>query len=251
MDSDLPGEGNMNTRIDLMRQLRRQPSERGLTLMEALVAILMVSAVMVAITPPIFLAVATRVQNRRAEQAVQLAHGEIDQVRVLVEGGINDENQDQLPADAGNTDPKKVSPPTSLYRDLQSTNYEESDYDKDPKQLGVSEARQVDVNGDGTVDFLVQTFIANKQEIDRGGVKIPLVFNMGVRVYSAAAESKLGNLQVDADGSVKAASLQLTTGEGQQTEKPLAVLYTTLGQGDSSGALDKYRCLAGASENCE
>lgn len=227
--------------IEIVRQLRTRQSERGLTLMEALVAILMVSAVMVAITPPIFLAVATRVQNRRAEQAVQLAHGEIDQIRVLVEGGLNEDNQDQLPADAGNIDPKKVPPPTSLYKDLQSTNFARSNYDKRPKQLAVSEARKVDVNGDGTLDFLVQTFIANKQEIDRGGVTIPIVFHMGVRVYSATAESNIGNLQVDADGSVKAASLQLTTGEGQQTDRPLAVLYTTLGQGDSSGALDKYQ----------
>lgn len=217
--------------------------------MEALVAILMVSAVMVSITPPIFLAVATRVQNRRAEQAVQLAHGEIDQIRVLVEGGINKENKEQLPADAGNTDPTKVPPPGSAYGKLQSTNYAKSDYDKKPEQVPVNEARPVDVNGDGEVDFFVQTFIAKKQEVDRGGEKIPIIFNMGVRVYSYAVD--FGNLKPDADGSVKAASLQLTTGEGQQTDRPLAVLYTTLGQGDSSGALDKYRCLAGEGENCE
>ncbi|MGB3557500.1 MAG: hypothetical protein WBA24_03060 [Geitlerinemataceae cyanobacterium] len=235
-----------------MRTPRTRQTEKGLTLMEALVAILMVSAVMVAISPPIFLAVATRVQNRRAEQAIQLAHGEIDQVRVLVEGGINTENKKQLPGDAGNTDPAKVAPPGSTYKDMQSTNFECSDYDREPPKVPVpvTEARLVDVNGDCNKDFLVQTFIANTQEIDRGGDRIPIIFNIGVRVYSIAAESNLGNLTVGEDGSVKAASLKLTTGEGQQTDRPLAVLYTTLGQGDSTGALEKYRCLAGAGENC-
>ncbi len=78
----------MNTNIQTIKHLRKKDSERGLTLMEVLVAVLMVSAVLVAITPPIFLTVATRVQNRKAEQALQLANGEIDQVRVLVQEGI-------------------------------------------------------------------------------------------------------------------------------------------------------------------
>lgn len=239
----------MKTAIDPMRQLPKHHSERGLTLMEALVAILMVSAVMVAISPPIFLAVATRVQNRRAEQAVQLAHGEIDQIRVLVEGGITRDNKNQLPADAGNTDPTKVPPPGRAYSKLQSTNYAKSDYDKRPEQVPITEARPVDVNGDGEKDFFVQTFITNKQEVERGGQNIPIIFNMGVRVYSSAVD--FANLKPDADGSVKSASLQLTTGEGQQTDRPLAVLYTTLGQGDSAGALDKYRCMAGATADCD
>lgn len=230
----------MKTKIQMLRQQPTRQTERGLTLMEALVAILMVSAVMVAITPPIFLAVATRVQNRRAEQAIQLAYGEIDQVRVLIEQGITSDNLNQLPASAGGNDSTKVPPPATAYRDLQSTNYDCSDYDRRPTQLQVAEARRVDVNGDCQADFLVQTFLTKEQTVNRDGTLVPIVFQMGVRVYSFAAESNLGNLTVGEDGSVKAASLKLTTGEGQQADRPLAVLNTVLSQADSEGALTQY-----------
>jgi type II secretory pathway pseudopilin PulG len=234
----------MKIGIHSMRQQYTTQSEQGLTLMEALVAILMVSAVMVAITPPIFLAVATRVQNSRAEQAIQLAHGEIDQVRVLVEQGITSENKEQLPASAGPIEASKVPPPSSAYADEQSTNSTCSDYDDKPKQVPVNQARLVDINSDCKPDFLVQTFRTNEQTITRGGVPVPLVFQMGVRVYSISAQNNLANLKAGDNGNVKAASLQLTTGEGQQTDRPLAVLYTALGQGDATGALGRYECFA-------
>lgn len=235
----------MKIGIRSMRQQRIAQSEQGLTLMEALVAILMVSAVMVAITPPIFLAVATRVQNSRAEQAIQLAHGEIDQVRVLVEQGITSENQKQLPTLAGSTEASKVPPPSKAYAYKQSTNSTCSKYDEELRQVPVNEARLVDINSDCEPDFLVQTFRTKEQTISRGGVPVPLVFEMGVRVYSISALNNLASLTTGENGNVKAASLQLTTGEGQQTERPLAVLYTALGQGDATGALNKYQCFTG------
>ena len=53
-------------------------AESGLTLIECIVAIVIISVVGVAITPPLFLATAARVQTNRAEQAVQIAQGEVD-----------------------------------------------------------------------------------------------------------------------------------------------------------------------------
>jgi type II secretory pathway pseudopilin PulG len=233
----------MKTDIQTIKHLQKKDSERGLTLMEALVAVLMVSAVLVAITPPIFLTVATRVQNRKAEQALQLAHGEIDQVRVLVQEGITGGPKgsvNQLPKLAsGVTTIAEVEPPTSKDGRLQSTNYECSKYDQaNAPQLDVTTARQVDVNGDCLADFLVQTFRSNEQNILREGLPVPVVFRVGVRVYSISA--KFEGLETGQ------ASLQLTTGEGQQTKRPLAVMYTVLGQGDSGDALEKYRCFAGS-----
>jgi len=58
-------------------------SESGLTLMECVVAIAVVALAGALITPPLFLAAATRVQNRRSEQALQIAQGEIDRIRTL------------------------------------------------------------------------------------------------------------------------------------------------------------------------
>lgn len=222
-------------------------SEAGLTLVEGLVAILVVSAVTISITPAIFLAVATRVQNRRAEQAIQLAHGQIDQVRVLIEQGIQPDTVDRLPAQADGSDLSAVAAPSSAFGSLQSTNFECSNYDRNPSQVPVDSALPVDIDGDCEEDFFVQTFRGNEQtiEIDTedSTSEIPIVFGMGVRVYYRNAE--FGNLET------QEASLTLTNGQGQQTRRPLAVLYTTLAQADRSQALQKYCEMLPGGSNCD
>lgn len=224
-------------------------SEDGLTLVEGLVAILIVSAVTVSITPAIFLSVATRVQNRRSEQAVQLAHGQIDQIRVLVEQGINANNVDQLPQLASGTDARSVGPPNGVHGELQSTNYDCSEYDRNgAPQIDSTEALAVDVNGDCEEDFYVQTFRVNSIPINPNDSaddndSIPLVFHMGVRVYYKNAELE-GNLETEE------ASLVMTSGQGQQTTYPLATLYTVMAQGDTAISLDRYRCFIDGS-NCD
>jgi len=215
--------------------------DAGMTLIEGLIAILIVSAVTVAITPPIFLSVATRVQNRRAEQAVQLASGRIDQVRVLIEQGITADNIDQLPADAGTGSAKDVPPPTSSFGSLQSTNYKCSEYDKNVSQVPVESALPVDINGDCQEDFYVQAFRINEKTTEVSGgeegggtsTNIPRMFQMGVRVYYR-------NLNFSGNVKTTQAGLTLSTGEGQQTEYPLAVMYTNLSQSDLETSLCTY-----------
>jgi type II secretory pathway pseudopilin PulG len=218
-------------KLKLKGRTRRQSAEKGLTLMECLVAILMISAVMVAITPPIFLTVATRVQNRKAEQALQLANGEIDQVRVLVEQGITQDTLEQLPGEVtGGTAATSVAAPSSSAPGVESIN----DCGAAPAADNPDAAREVDVDGDCEPDFLVQSFITNARKVPLGGIDIPLIFEMGVRVYSMAAKPNLGGLEKDQ------ASVQLTSGEGQQTIRPLAVIYTVLGKGDLAPSLEEY-----------
>jgi type II secretory pathway pseudopilin PulG len=226
-------------RQKLARCQRRSFSEQGLTLMECLVAILMISAVLVAITPPIFLAVASRVQNRRAAQAIQLAAGEVDRVRVLVEQGVTKDSKEDLPALGDGTNALDVPAPSSL-GGLMSAN-EACNPVEAPSQ--VSEARPVDTNGDCEPDFLVQTFRVAEQVDDEG---LPIIFRMGVRVYSMSADSFDGL-------ETKQAALQLTTGEGQQTKYPLAAMYTVLGKGDLSSSMEEYRCFTntGNGADCE
>lgn len=217
---------------------RGQTSQQGLTLMESLVAIVMIAAVSVTITPPIFLSVATRVQNRKAEQALQLAHGQVDQVRVLVEQGVEDEKQ--LPEDAGVDTLSAVPAPTAAHDEIQSNNFECSDYDKNydpdnPTQLDANIALPVDIDGDCEEDFFVQMFRTNDRVIPGSGDDIPVLFRLGVRVYARNAE--FGSLETEQ------AALKLTTGEGQQTIRPLAALYTDMGQSDTEGALRQYHEL--------
>lgn len=223
-----------------------------MTLIEGLVAILIASAVTVLITPPMFLSVATRIQNQRAEQATQLAHGQIDRIRVLMEQGIvagppsKGGNIEQLPADAGTGSLRDVPAPSSVFGSLQSTNYECSTYDQDDApEVSVSEALPVDINGDCQEDFYLQSFRMNEQlsvvDPESDEEPVPLVFGMGVRVYYR-------NADIGGEISTESASLKLTTGQGQQTKFPLAVIYTTLAQGDLDTSLDRYRCYLGECE---
>ena len=217
-----------------------------MTLIEGLVAILIASAVTVMITPPMFLSVATRLQNQRAEQATQLAHGQIDQIRVLMEQGISagaEGNLEQLPADAGTGSLRDVAAPSGVFGLLQSTNSNCSDYDEaKAPQVSVNEALPVDINGDCEEDFYLQSFRINQElstvDPESENEPVPIVFGMGVRVYYR-------NADIGGELSTQPASLQLTSGEGQQTQYPLAVIYTSLAQGDLDSSLDKYRSYLG------
>ncbi|UCJ11198.1 MAG: type II secretion system GspH family protein [Phormidium sp. PBR-2020] len=228
----------------LFRPHTKSPSsDQGLTLIEGLVAILIISAVTTAITPMMFLSVATRVQNRRAEQAVQLAHGQIDQVRVLIDQGLNSEEviERQLPPLVPDVQSvRDVGPPTGAGNRILSTNSSCPNRLPDLGTLsGYQEAFPVDVSGDCETEFYVQIFRTNEVTAIRPdtGLPVPIVFRMGVRVYYRNARPNFGNLETEE------ASLIMTTGEGQQTRRPLAALYSVMAQGDTRLSLDRYRCF--------
>lgn len=201
----------------------KDQTEQGFTLIESLMGVVVISIVIVAITPPIFLSVATRVQNRRAEQATQLAQGEIDRIRVVVERGKYTANN--LPPVAANSSSNitTASAPTTAVNP--------------PTIPTATQALRVDINKDGSYDFLVQTFRDNGISLS-GTNALPIAFRMGVRVYSTAAEDNISNLESPPQ---QAASLRFTTGEGSQRSRPLAVLDTLVTRSDSSVSLNRYR----------
>jgi hypothetical protein len=154
-------------------------------------------------------------------------------------------NIGQLPALAGSGSLRDVPAPSSIFGLLQSTNFScPNGYDEaGAPQVPVEQALEVDVNGDCLVDFYLQSFRVNEQlstaDTESGEEGVPIVFGMGVRVYYRNAEIGGEGLEVEP------ASLQLTSGQGQQTRFPLAVIYTSLAQGDLDSSLTKYRCYLG------
>jgi prepilin-type N-terminal cleavage/methylation domain-containing protein len=201
--------------------LASNASQQGLTLLECLVAIGVIAVVVTAFTPQIFLAVATQVQNRRAEQALQLAQGEVDRVRRTVERG--DYNDTELPP-VGANPVRQQAPPGSAVR-LQ------------PNQLYPSSPGQgalVDVNGDGRDDFIVQTYRTPGRVLDGRTAALGL----GVRVYTFTTNQ--GSFE---NPPQKAASLTFTTAAGQQQRRPLAMIYTTVARSDNRNSLCTYRQL--------
>jgi len=239
-------------------------SDQGLTLIEGLIAIVIIAITMVSITPPIFWAVASRVQTQRAEQALKLAQGEIDRVRVLAdrnETGIAQVNLNLFPpAVAGSTETDvrnqlsnqlsgKFPAPTTakaaakmISKRVCGSNGANNDDGKFADNI--SKFVRVDLDGDCNTDFLVQTF--RSQGLDQSGNPFTgasgqnlSAFVMGVRVYSFVAEPAL----TSSKGKTDPGALRGTNGMGNQLDRPLAVLYSTIVSSNASQNLDLYRKL--------
>ncbi|OUC13773.1 MAG: hypothetical protein B0A82_15870 [Alkalinema sp. CACIAM 70d] len=221
-------------------------SEQGLTLIESLVAIVVISITLVAITPPIFFATATRIQNRRAEQGLALAQGEVERVRTIVERGQYFDTDLPAPV-AGALSNTSPMPPTAALTGLRTVSATCSET-APSAQPSLTQYVRVDVDGDCTPDFLVQTFRTagtSIQSTDNAGNPINLAvgFTMGVRVYSVLAEANLKAGKAE----TTQASLRMTSGQGGFRLRPVSVLYSTVVKNSNSQGLSSYRdlCKAG------
>ena len=230
----------------------------GFTLIESLVAIVVISITLVAITPPIFWATGTRVQNRRAEQALALAQGEIDRVRAEVERSGSTAVTD-LPASAGAMSvfaTYEGPAPTAAWSKMRSTipanNTAEVVTAGVARFPAANQYIPVNTNGylktsgtsvtvvDGEPNFLIQVFrddgVCDNAPTPCGATDVPRIFNMTVRVYAAMAKdstlTKLNNTK---------ASLTGTTGTKQAKDRPLAVLSSQVARSVNSKALEQYQ----------
>ncbi|MGF1459718.1 MAG: hypothetical protein ACFBSG_11905 [Leptolyngbyaceae cyanobacterium] len=183
-------------------------TEAGLTLVECIMAIVVVGITGAAIAPMMVASVATRVQSQRSEQALELAQSEIDRVRVQFEQQNNFANLTNLPeivTVAGDRAPS-VAGPTGL-SDTATT------------------LREVDIDQDSDFDFVVQSYLVQKGNINRA-------YEMGVRVYQHdAVDGATGALATDE------AQLGMSNSTGERREKPLAALYSNLSLIENSESL--------------
>jgi prepilin-type N-terminal cleavage/methylation domain-containing protein len=226
-------------------------SAQGFTLLESLMAIVVIGITVVSITPPIIWATGTRVQNRRAEQAAQLAQAEVDRVRAVVER--RQATLVGLPARVGTTVSPNAPKPTSEI--AQATKLrsivpgcERGDdnppasatqvilVDTDPEPFGSSNQCQP--------EYMIQVFrgAGLPQPTASAPDTAPDAFVMGVRVYSIVARNNMlnGSLPTPADNRPR---LRATSGLGTQRTQPLAVLYTPIVRSNRSDTLELYRNL--------
>lgn len=248
------------------RFIRSVPTEKGLTLLECLMAVTVMGLTISLVLPPLLIAAATRVQTRRAEQALQLAQGEVDRVRNLV--ALNTHISDALPAVGNNSTIDSVSVPTQASSQVKTsaatcpsgvtiTRYTQG------TQIPYNRALLVDIDADCQPDFLMQVFrtqgkFSDAQMAEAAGQRRPSEFDLGVRVYSilagrtnatnATPNSSLTGL----DPNAKPAPLGLTSGQGRQLRSPLAVLYTSISWSDRDGTLCSYQAdnALGEIESC-
>lgn len=221
-----------------MRQSKPHSTEQGLTLIESLAAIVIFGTAVVAISPPIVLSMAARVRAHRAEQALNLAQGEIDRVRLLVEQGHKssgktlDEFRTLLPPKATNED----AVPTSI-----------ANCGAIPVANAAAKGCTVDINGNGIIenmDFVVQSFrtVSHCQGADND---VPVGLKMVVRVYTVASfEANPGGLSPE-QGSL-AFSGATTSGPN-----PLAVLKNTVVRSDLGSSSVAYQGILTGNDNCE
>lgn len=181
-------------------------------------AIAVVGVTTAVIAPVMVFAIATRVQSQKAEQALQVAQGEVESIRLLVERG--GDYSSEL-ADYPITSAASVSgtgAPTSAAANLDSTT--------------TNVAKFVNIDDDADNEFAVQVFRTAGLSVSG----VPTAFELGVRVYdNDAITNNSGSLQTDA------ASLNFTTGEGERGTRPLAVIYADIFQGDQDNSLCQYR----------
>lgn len=230
--------------VGFMKILRgkRRSANQGLTIMECLVAILLIGLTTAMITPPLVVATATRVQNRRAEQALQIAQDEIDRISTMVQQGVH--RSSVLPDVVGGANLKSVPAPSTLSSSYFRSSRREGCGAKGTayNYQGVVPAGQalpIDIDGDCEEDFFMQVFrtagVFTDGEASRPlpGDRRPAQFSIGIRVYSKLAQNNLSTGKL----ATEPAPLQMTQWQGQQATNPLTVVYKPIIWSEQSDAL--------------
>ncbi|WP_196358134.1 prepilin-type N-terminal cleavage/methylation domain-containing protein [Nodosilinea nodulosa] len=192
--------------------------QQGLTLIECLVAIIIVGLVASAIAPALVISVATRVQSQKAEQALELAQSEIDRVRLLVE---------RSEANTSNLPPSTTI--TGTNPDSRVAEVAGPDYGTPVASATTAfQTRSATLNGN---QFAVQVYRTPGKFVG----SVPVTFGMGVRVYDYdAVLTGSGSLAKDP------AALRMVNGVGQRARRPLVALYTTVTVGEGRDSLCQY-----------
>jgi len=115
------------------------------------------------------------------------------------------------------------------------------------QRIPANQALSVDVDGDCTADFYMQVFRDNAANNIADGTDRPSNFRLAVRVYSALALTSFGSMSTP----VLPASLQITSGEGNQRLRPLAVLYSQAVWSDQSVSLCMLHKQLGSTIVCD
>ncbi|MFW5765090.1 MAG: hormogonium polysaccharide secretion pseudopilin HpsB [Coleofasciculus sp.] len=223
------------------KKLTPSANQAGFTIIESLMAIIVVSIFMIAIAPVIVLSVATRVQARRVEMATQAAQGYIDALRA--------ETIDAPPINTATGNPpelkgiiddlKEIDPPPTG-----NLTCDASQYCTQPTSPNYR-LYCVDGNGGGCTndnfkDMIVQAFGVNTTTIPTGTNLTPQQVNqqraqqgyhLGIRVYRADAFTSGRTLQA----STGEREATFTGGTGlKPSQKPLIELTTEIVTGGTS-----------------
>lgn len=226
-----------------------QPTQAGFTVIESLLALILVSILMVALSPVIVLSVATRVQARRVELATQAARTYIDGVRAqtILDPPISNQKFEEI-------DAPRATGSLNCADNIQFTDYcqtpsgqplasvtgqkevceDASCATTTNAQITVTTLYCVDMDeeqgcsADSTTDMVVQAVGYHPQASGNPQQSYDTYngqgFELGIRVYRASAFGESGDLEKSKDdessqaaaavgtlGNAKAPLLEITT----------------------------------------
>lgn len=209
--------------------------DSGLTLIECLVAMIIITVTVSIITPPVFLAVGTRVNNRRTEQALQVGQGEIERVRLLMMSNQSfNDIEDSLPKDSGvGARQLQTAPPATTIC-----------ADGPPPEPCATATALYKVPGNS--GLYIQTFrdageVISRTDPNTGNVQDEIIaFNLGVRVYS---EEVLNDAGTGINGTLQTeeGSINFTSGTRSRGSKPLVTMYTEMIRSSQKESLTEMR----------
>jgi len=237
------------------RQGEKSPpaSQSGFTIIESLVAIIVVTILMIGLAPVITLSVATRVQASRVEQATQAARSYLDGVRTgaISFGPTDDEDEegthDAITEDtAGDADDNlnEVPAPTKA-----TPNCADNQYCRQPTQ---NDAVFYCVDGDkdgqcnSFQDFIIQAF--GKIPTQGGDPnRVYPSYKLGVRVYRADAFTSDITQDFDKDDTQSS----FTGGIGlSSTQAPLVIMSTEVAVEEGNMSVYRDICQNAGIDGC-
>ncbi|HIK36035.1 MULTISPECIES: type IV pilus modification PilV family protein [unclassified Thermosynechococcus] len=210
----------MNPRFD-----RQQHANHGLTLVECLIAILVVNLGVAMLAAPLLMVAATRLRNDRINQATELARAEVDRLRVMMEQGVEIRStttsllppQSSVSATIGQANQLSAQSPPSSLEDCSGA-------------LGLpTSATRACRRRLNNTEFAVQVY---RGQLTVNSSNLVLAYPVQVRVYSAeVVPVTTATVPVAQEPAAMTSSLV-----GAET-RPLAVLTTEIIRSDSSEAL--------------
>ncbi|RCJ19330.1 hypothetical protein A6S26_26835 [Nostoc sp. ATCC 43529] len=222
-------------------QLQESSSQSGFTIIESLVAILVVSILLVAIAPVLVISTATRVQARRVELGTEAAKAFIDAIKskTISENSITDAMSPVLTAATSTTKLANATSSSELQRYLPDKAVPTDTtslycFHKDGKITLPTECTTYKTTS--PVQFYIQAFGNNvgtistttaQTQIDNGQS-----YRLGVRVYRSDAFVDSGSLKKSSDsGGKKAATFSGGLGD---RKAPLVEITTEIVRGQPS-----------------
>lgn len=198
------------------KQLFTQSSQSGFTIIESLMAVIVVSILMAAIAPAIALSVATRVQAKRIEQASQAARTYVDGVKTgtvtapshsVASSGFATTS---APTSGGSLSCTAPTPPTTTpATPTATTNYYCTENTTTLNLYCINGDEIAGCTTNSVRDLVIQSFRTGTDQN----------YKMGVRVYRVDGFKTSGNFEKEGQqatftgglGKLKAPLLQMTT----------------------------------------